>query len=319
MNGAVSHLNAGEWAIDVQIAINCQGEIREHAWGERKGKLPRDFSRRSSDFAWRRLDMEVCRVLGIAPNSILQPYHIYKILFSRKPTLDGLCRTGSASSKAWPRCPHSTRGYYEKITGVPTGDLKEQTLQGGKMAGKGIWAMVRPRTSGEMTAAKKKSADFIMKKADRLFIRPNHLLCILCTRHIDEPLVQDNLIELRKRMEQEPDIPVTITEGCCMVCDSCNVYHPGEHLCCHAHFKNTLRDLMILEKLGVAPGTTMPARDLYSLIYRKIEKLKEICGWGDGSIYGPLWTPCSYDKPIIEKAREEGVITGRPVKREGGK
>ena len=68
---------------------------------------------------------------------------------------------------------------------------------------------------------------------------------------------EDNLIELRKRMEENPEIPVTLTEGCCMVCDPCNVYHAGEHLCYHAHIKNTLRDLMILERLGVPPGATM--------------------------------------------------------------
>jgi hypothetical protein len=257
--------------------------------------------------------MELCRVLGIAPNSILQPYHLYIILFSRKPTLEGLCRTGSDPSEAWPQCPYANKGYYEKIASAPGTGLEQQTLQGEKMAGKYIWAMVRPRTRKEMLAAKKESADYIMHKANRLFIRPNHLLCILCTMDQQAPLIQDNLIELRKRMEQDPDIPVTVSEGCCMVCDPCNVYHPGEHLCYHAHFKNTLRDLMFMEKLGIAPGTTLPARELYALIYRKLKSLKDVCGWRDGSNYSPLWTPCSYDQPSLENARKRGVITHKPT------
>ncbi|MCX7591121.1 MAG: hypothetical protein N2255_05775, partial [Kiritimatiellae bacterium] len=247
--------------------------------------------------------------------SILQAYHVYTILFARKPTLDGLCRTGSKSSKAWPRCPHAGKGYYEKVASAPKLTLEQQAREGEKMAGRHIWAMVRPRTRAEMQEAKKESADFIMNKATRLFLRPSHLLCILCSMEQEEPFAADNLVELRKRMERDPDIPVTITEGCCVVCPPCNVYHPVEHLCYHGHFKNALRDLRLMEKLGIVPGTTMPARELYRLIYRKVRNLKEVCGWGDGSDYSPLWAPCKgYDRPVLENARRKGMITGRPVR-----
>jgi hypothetical protein len=287
------------------------------AYQGRGGTLPSRFRQRSADHVWRRLDLEVCRVLGIPPNSTLQPYHLYIILFSRRPTLEGLCRTGSELSTAWPRCPHATRGYYEKIAGTPHCGLEQQTVDGEKLAGRGLWAMIRPRTRKEMLAAKKESADYILNKATRLYIRPNHLLCILCRMDREDPLIEDNLIELRKRMEKDPDIPVTVSEGCCMVCDPCNVYHPGEHLCYHAHFKNTLRDLMFMEKLGIAPGTTMPARKLYALIYRRLKSLKDVCGWRDGTNYGPLWTPCGgYQGTILEEARRRGILAGKPARKE---
>jgi len=68
------------------------------------------------------------------------------------------------------------------------------------------------------------------------------------------PLIEDNLVELFRRMREYPDIPVTLTEGCCMVCDPCNVYHRGENLCYHGHIKSSLRDLMVLERLGLPAG-----------------------------------------------------------------
>jgi len=163
-----------------------------------------------------------------------------------------------------------------------------------------------------MAEAKRRSAEQI-KRAKILYIRPQHLLCILCRQDKETPLVEDNLIELLKRIQEEPDIPVTLVEGCCMVCDPCNEYRPGQNLCLHTHMKDSLRDLMILERLGLKPGATMPAGKLYECLYERIGSLKEICGWGDGSDTAPYWAPCRYDTTYLDDARRAGLITGRPV------
>lgn len=286
--------------------------------GRQPSRLPSDFEARRNDYIWRRKDLEVCRVLGIIPNTVIPAYHVYKWLFERQPTLDGICRTGSAPSADWPECPHARRGYYEKIAGYKiTGGFREQTLLGEKLAGHGRWALLRPRTRAGMRRAKEQSAQFILRDAKRLYIRPGHCLCVLClpqNQHDREPFVEDNLIELFQRMVREPDIPVTLSEGCCMACDSCNAYHPGEHLCYHAHIKSALRDLMLLEKLGLKPGATLPARELYRLIYERIESFKDICGWRDGSNTAPWWAPCGTGREILDEARAKGLIVGRPVK-----
>ena len=288
------------------------------AWGGRKtARLPKDFARRRDDHVWRRKDLEVCRVLGIVPNTVIPAYHAYGILFNRQPTLEGICRTGSRPSPDWPECPPARRGHYEKIAGEPRANLHTQNRLGEKLAGRGLWAMVRPRTAAAMNADKARSARNILVRATRLFIRPSHCLCILCNTVQDphcEPLAEDNLVELFRRMVREPDIPVTLSEGCCMVCDPCNVYHPGENLCYHGHVKSALRDLMVLEKLGLKPGATLPARELYRLIYERIGSLKEICGWRDGSNTALYWAPCGYDRPVLADARERGLIAGRPMK-----
>jgi len=271
--------------------------------------LPADFSSRNAVYTDRRKDLEVCRLLGIYPNTMLPAMHAFTILFSRLPTLQGMCRGLAGDSAVWPECPHVGAGYYERITDAPQANLQQQTAQGEQLAGQGIWALFAPRTRDEMARAKQASADYILHTAERLYIRPNHLLCLLCQRHLQEPLIEDNLVELRRRMEAQPDIPVTLTEGCCMVCDPCNVYHPGEHLCYHAHPKNVLRDLRMLEILGLPPGATLPARELYRLIFARIEKLQDVCGWGDGSNYAPFWAPCgAWQGTTLADARAEGFL-----------
>ncbi len=279
--------------------------------GRGEKPLPSDFGQRHADYVWRRKDLEVIRVLGIVPNSVMPAYHVYKILFQRQLTLDGICRTGSQPSEAWPECPHARAGYYEKIAGDGSvDDLREQYLKGEELDGHGLWAMIRARTREDMTAAKDASARFLLEQADHLYMRPNHVLCLLCTAEA-ESIPQDNLVELRQRMVANPEIPVTLCEGICMVCDPCNVYHPDENLCYHAHMKNTLRDLMILERLGLPPGATLTARELFARIYERISSLKDICGWRDGSDTAPFWSPCAYQVPALDNARNAGLIAGK--------
>lgn len=274
--------------------------------------LPDGFADRQADYIARKKDLEVLRVLGVVPNSTIPAFTAYRVLFSRQPTLQGICRSAAGPSNTWPECPHARAGHYERIAGEgEVGDLEVQTRLGEGLAGRGLWAMVRPRGKAEMAAAKGASARYIREQADRLYIRPAHLLCILCTAEHQEPLIQDNLIELRQRMEADPAIPVTLIEGCCMVCDSCNVYDPARHLCYHGHIKAALRDLMVLELLDLPPGATLPAGELYQRIYDRIGSLKEVCGWRDGSDTAPFWGPCSYDRPIVEQARDQGLLTAR--------
>ncbi len=278
--------------------------------GRGENELPENFEQRAADHVDRRKDLEVCRLLGIVPNTVLPAFWAYRILFERAPTVEGICTSTMPGSADWPQCPHAGAGYFEKVAQAQNLNPEEQVALGEPANVPGIWRMVGPRTRQEMDEAKAVSAECIAN-ADRLLIRPQHLLCILCTADKQEPLVEDNLVELRKRMEQEPDIPVTVTEGCCMVCDCCNVYDPDEHICYPVHIKNQLRDLNILEKLDLAPGATLPARELYARIYERIGSLAEVCGWGDGSNTAPFWAPCGgWQGDQLESAREAGLISG---------
>lgn len=276
--------------------------------GRGKKPLPRNYWKRQADFVGRRKDLETLRRLGIAPNTVLPGYLAYTILFSRARSLEGICRLATPGSAEWSECPHARKGYYERAIGGRTYGLKEQTELGEAMDGNGIWAIIRPRTREDMSRSKATSVRAI-QKADRLFIRPNHLLCILCKADAKEPLVEDNLVELRMRMEEDPNLPVTLTEGCCMVCDPCNIYHEGENICYGTHIKDQLRDLNILEKLGLRPGATLSARELYNRVYERIGSLRDICAWGDELDTAPFWSPCGgWRSDSFERARREGLI-----------
>jgi hypothetical protein len=101
-----------------------------------------------------------------------------------------------------------------------------------------------------------------------------------------------DLVELRRRMEDDPNLLVTLTEGCCMVCDPCRLYHEGEHLCHHAHSRNSLRDLMLRERLGLPPGATLPTREVYRPIADRLSSLEDVCHWGEGLDTAPFWSCC---------------------------
>lgn len=291
---------------DVDIQRAHYSDVYE---GRGRKALPDDFPTRNDEYVWRKRDLEVCRILGIVPNTEMPAFFVYTILFQRLKDLKGVCTNEGKQSKHWPDCPHAKKGYYKKIATARRYGLMEQTECGERMDGHGLWAMLRPRTREDMKKAKERSAKTIMQ-ADHLYIRPLHVLCLLCRPTRDALLIEDNLIEMMRKMDAEPDIPVTLTEGCCQACDPCNEYHAGEHLCYHTHIKNSLRDLLVLERLGLPPGATLKAKDLYKRVYERIGSLKEICGWRDGSDTGPLWAPCAYDAPYLENARKEGFLAG---------
>ena len=288
-----------------------RAHYRDAYEGRGSDSLPEDFEERRKQYVLRKKDLEVCRALGIIPNTVMPAYTIYTTLFERQPTLDGICRSDVEESKAWPKCPYAEKGYYEKIASEPRVGFREQMKRGEELDGKGIFAMIRTRTKDDLWGAKEKSAEYILKKAEVLYIRPHHLLCIICRPCKDKILIEDNLIELLFKMRDNPDIPVTLTEGCCMVCDSCNVYHPEENVCYHSFFKDSLRDLLVLERLGLEPGATLSAGRLYQLIYDRIGSMKEICdGRRDNSTLDHIWGACNYDTPHLENARNNGMITG---------
>lgn len=300
--------------ITADIDVNRAHYLDVYSARQRKG-LPRKYRERKADYIGRRKDLEVLRRLGIAPNTVLPAYLAYTILFDRARTLEGICASSSRASADWPECPFARKGYYERITGERGYGLKEQTELGEAMDGKGIWSILRPRTRDDMNAAKAASAKLI-DNADRLFIRPNHLLCILCRADAQEPLIEDNLVEVRKRMERDPGVLVTLTEGCCMVCDPCNIYHQGENLCYGTHIKDQLRDLNILERLGLKPGATLSARELYGRVYARIGSLRDICAWGDELATAPFWSPCGgWRSDSLERARRDGLIAKAESKR----
>lgn len=253
--------------------------------------LPRDFKKRSDDFVGRLKDWSILQKLGLQPGDIRPAYELLRLLFWNIETLDGICCHNSEAEGGWEDCPYAQKRYYEKARGKDP--LIAQGLTIGGAHNNPVYIFLTPRSEEEMAKAKRESVEKI-QKVDRFFIRPSHLLCLACLYGSgnNAPLEGDNLYELRVRMEERPDIPITLTEGCGMTCDPCPAYDVPRNICYHAHPRNHLFDLMTFRKLGLRPGATLPARQMYQRLFNRIRTAKEICGWGNMKNVTAEWKYC---------------------------
>lgn len=289
---------------DIEV---CRAHYNDvYSGGGRRTGVP-DFRPRQRDIVGRFRDLWVMRRLGLRPNAVHPALDVIKRLFSRIKSLEGICYQRRKSSDNWPECPHARKGYFKKVRGNGKYDVR----LGEKLEGKGPYALLPIRTRAEMRQAKKESCKTIAE-ADRLFVRAHHLMCILCSwaaGHLETPLAEDNLQEVLARMREDPDISVTVTEGCCMVCDPCPHYWADGNLCLHSEIKDQLKDLLVFRKLDLRPGATLKAGDLYKLLFRRVKSPKEICGWGDMEETSPLWGICGTCRTGgYERVRDSGSL-----------
>ena len=241
----------------------------------------------------RKKDLDVLQRLGLIPDSHRPAWYLYKLLLDRVPTVRGICAYDAVTSIEWEGCPHAKAGYYERAR-------KE-----------GVGLFIPPRSEEDMQKAKEESVERICHD-ERLFIRPHHLMCVTCFhgRGGSAPLKEDNLYEVLKRIQEDPDTPITLIEGCCMICPPCPAYNPESHLCdTNCQIRDYKKDLDVFQKLGLAPGATLKARDLYALLSERIPSSMSICGYGDALVTSHEWEICGGVKEgSYEKGREKGIF-----------
>jgi hypothetical protein len=241
-------------------------------------------------------DLDILQRLGLAPGDARPAIDMFERVLANIPTAPGICGTPSAASPTWRGCAKATSGAYEK----------------GRAAG--INALLPPRDPHEKAACKKRTAAAVLA-AKELNIRPHHLLCMSCFYggHAKlAPLVEDNLFEAVVAIQKNPDLPITLIPGCCMICPPCAHYEPASKLCLGGRsmaLRDQKKDLDTLAKLGLAYGDTLPARKLYALVFEKIASPMEICGYGDGKQTAPEWGICgsAVKGTSYQKARKENL------------
>ncbi len=223
----------------------------------------------------RKRDLDVLQRLGLVPGSIRRARYLYELLFERIETLVGIC---AYDTPGWEGCAIARRGVYERVRA------------------KGWQAIVYRRGEEEMAAFRKRNVEEI-RKADRLAVRPHHLMCLCCGLaggKNERPRPNDTLYELLLRIREDPDIPIMLVEGCCMACECCDGYHPETGRCVHAGglIRDYKKDLDVLQKLGLTPGDTMKARELFALLFERITSTREVCAHGDGVATCNEWAVC---------------------------
>ncbi len=277
-------------------------------------QLPGDYFQRRADYANRTKDLEVLCRLDIRPNTVHPAIDVVRQLFLKIESLEGICYHNFDNSSDWPECEYARADLYRQTRekgGVRCYSLDACWQLGEELVGCGPYSLLSIRSKEELRRAKTESCEKIAQ-ADRLFVRPHHLMCLMChygLGDIENPLDVDNLHEILVKMRQNPDIPVTLSEGCCMVCDPCPAYYPDKHICAWIYTRDQLKDLRVLQKLGLKPGDTVKARELMELLADRIRTSAEICGPDVFVRESYIWAPCSgAETGRYEKGLEKGLF-----------
>ncbi|MBN1555477.1 MAG: hypothetical protein JXA11_12085 [Phycisphaerae bacterium] len=227
-------------------------------------------------------DLTILQRIAAVPGNTLPAVDWFQAIFDAIQNNTGICEYPQSEAPGWPRCRFADSGNYRR---------------GLEM---GVSSIIPARSSREKKKAKIESVN-ACDQAERLQIRPHHLLCLTCFhggRAGKElaPIEEDNLCECIRKMQQNPDIPVELVQGPCMVCPPCGAYHPSSNLCIGKQsmgLRDDRKDLDTLRRLGYRYGDVVPARELLQRLYGTVENTTEICGYGDGVERSREWKVCN--------------------------
>ena len=247
-----------------------------------------------ADVLNRKRDLDVLQKLGLAPGSTLRARYAVEWLFKKISTLVNVC---CWDTPGWEGCSLARNGAYERVRDAGAG------------------AVVSIPDAAEVAQRNAVAAREI-EETDHLYVQAHILMCICCDYNGGQggsPRKMDELYELRTKMIENPDIPVTLVDdGLCMACGSCDGYDVPSCRCVHQGglIRNFKKNLDVLQRLGLMPGDTLKARDFYRLLFEKIPSTKLVCSFGDGVVTSHEWTICGGPEghPGYERTRENPFI-----------
>jgi len=254
-----------------------------------------------TDFNQKR-DMEILLRLDLTPGAVLPANIALARMHQTITSVDNICGFGAAASPAWQGCRFAGTGRYER------GHAR------------GLSALLAERTMEEMQQEKAVSMT-TMLAAEAIRIRPHILVCAVAQygAGIRPPFAEDNLPELLQHLLQQPETPITLVPAAdWMMCAPCPYRCAGRNACAIGRVRsgglyNEMKDLNVLLATGLTFGATMPARELFELIFARIPLTAGVCAltrelpalscWRDSC--GATPAPC----PDYEKGREELLQT----------
>lgn len=226
----------------------------------------------------RKRDLDILVRLDLAPGATLPARTVFLSALRAVPSAVGTCGYRTTTGDAWRGCPKACSGCYEK----------------GRE--RGIAAIIPPRSEADMARDKEASLRD-MFVADTIAIRPHILVCAVTqygggTR---PPYPPDNLPEMIQHIIKHPDTPISLVEGAgWMMCGPCPSRVPAMNACMCGQIGsgglyNELKDLNVLQALGLTYGTTMAARDIYALIFERITSVDGVCALTNGLPDTSVW------------------------------
>lgn len=269
---------AGDMNRPLFITCNCVGA---YAWQNPGRAYDTPEGQEFND----RRDLAILRDLNMIPGTAQPASDVMRKIYKHIKTGDDICALKDGGGGQWNGCRFAASGNYER----------------GIQAGEG--RLLPPcRSDGERRHCKHQSAEQLYRER-KLRIRPHHLVCIACIingrkPNEMEPLEGDNAYEVAEIVQHDPDIPVELVEGPCMLCLPCAGYNPVRHIC-NAGIAMGLRDgkkdLDFLMLLGLKFGDVLPARTLYRKLFEALSSTKDLCGRGHEAAKVDEWLSCGED------------------------
>lgn len=125
-----------------------------------------------------------------------------------------------------------------------------------------------------------------------MVVRPYQLMCIVCrlgAKTNDKYYFPERLNAIERLIRKNPDSPLALR---CNVDTVFRYQNPGrKYDTPEGRLFNDKRDLAILQRLGMAPGDTRPARDIFKRLIDAINNSKGICGAYEG-VRSVTWRGC---------------------------
>ncbi len=242
-----------------------------------------------------RRDLRILQRLGLVPGDTRPAIELFRRLLENVESAQGILWFDEVTSEAWAGEPRE-RCHYQEGRAL------------------GLEAIIPGRCVQDRTQAKEASVE-AMYHAETLQIRPHHLMCMSCFyggRKELAPIEEDNLYEAIDIMQRNPQIPVELVCGPCMICPPCHGYDPATGQCTAdvgMALRDELKDLDVLQRLGLEYGDVLPAQALMARLYKGIASTRAVCGHGDGQHRGREWRVCGGPDgdPRYVRARKEGL------------
>lgn len=236
----------------------------------------------------RKKDLDVLQRLGLCFGDTRTARDLFCRIKDEIPEIKDICRYEQSEPGKWEECPLSRKDHYTKGSG----------------------ALEQAQSESMMKNLKEASCKAIMG-SDAIDIRAHHLLCIICfigSERNDIPLDEDNLYEAWMKIREDPDINITVIEGpgSCCICPPCHSYAPQRGICvASCHLRDRKKDLDTFLALGLSPGETLSAKELYSRIFKRIPHVSKICAYKKDTAYE--WKTC---QSSVNGQYEKGIKKG---------
>jgi hypothetical protein len=250
------------------------------------------------DFNQKR-DLDIMHKLDLSPGVTLPARVLFMRLLDKITTVAGICAYDTITSDAWRGCPQAKSGSYEKGHAL------------------GLDAIIPPRDPQEMKQLKIESIAQL-RSAKEINMRPHLLICAVCQygRGFRPPFAEDNIPEfLDIVLNENPDIMMTMVPGAdWMMCAPCPWRAPEHNACITGRngsggLYNQMKDLNVLQALGLTYGAKITAADFFRLTLEKIPTVEWVCALDNADLppHSIWWNACDARTPQTQyvKGREQ--------------